>query len=1156
MAPTFQTALFFTIIGLSFAAPSARQVRWCVISDLEQKKCNDLVGSCNVPKITLVCVLRSSTEDCMTAIKDGQADAMFLDSGDVNKASMDPYNLKSIIAETYSSHKDMTTCLKQRQEALAKKMIGHYIPQCDEKGNYQPQQCHGSTGLCWCVSVMGAEIAGTKTPPGQTRATCERHDLTQCLKERQVALGGDEKVIGGFVPQCDEKGNYQPQQCHGSTGYCWCVNAIGEEIAGTKTPPGQTPATCEKQDLTTCLKQRQEALAKKIIGHYIPQCDEKGNYQAQQCHGSTGHCWCVSAMGAEIAGTKTPPGQTRATCERHDLTQCLKERQVALGGDKKVIGGFVPQCDGKGSYQPQQCHGSTGYCWCVNAIGEEIAGTKTPPGQTPATCKKQDLTTCLKQRQEALAKKIIGHYIPQCDEKGNYQAQQCHGSTGHCWCVSAMGAEIAGTKTPPGQTRATCERHDLTQCLKERQVALGGDKKVVGGFVPQCDEKGSYQPQQCHGSTGYCWCVNAIGEEIAGTKTPPGQTPAICKKQDLTTCLKQRQEALAKKIIGHYIPQCDEKGNYQAQQCHGSTGHCWCVSAMGAEIAGTKTPPGQTRATCERHDLTQCLKERQVALGGDDKVIGGFAPQCDEKGSYQPQQCHGSTGYCWCVNAIGEEIAGTKTSPGQTPATCKKQDLPKCLKERQVALGGDKKVIGGFVPQCDEKGSYQPQQCHGSTGYCWCVNAIGEEIAGTKTPPGQTPATCEKQDLPKCLKERQVALGGDKKVVGGFVPQCDEKGSYQPQQCHGSTGYCWCVSAIGEEIAGTKTPPGQTPATCEKQDLTKCLKQRQEALAKKMIGHYIPQCDEKGNYQAQQCHTSAGHCWCVSAMGTEIAGTKTPPGQTRATCERHDFPKCLKERQVALGGDEKVMGRFVPQCDEEGNYQPQQCHGSTGYCWCVNAVGEEIAGTKTPPGQTPATCKKHDFTKCLKERQVALGGGEKMMGRFVPQCDEKGNYQPQQCHGSTGYCWCVNAIGEEIAGTKTPPGKTPVTCKKHDFPKCLKERQVALGGDELVPGRFVPQCDEKGNYQPQQCHGSTGYCWCVNAIGEEIAGTKTPPGETPATCKKHAGAVVTRKIGDKTEDINNFLMEAQKKQCKLFSSAHGKDLMFDDSTIQLALLSH
>ncbi|CAI9597831.1 unnamed protein product [Staurois parvus] len=178
MAPTFQKTLLFTIIGLSFAAPNARQVRWCVISDLEQKKCNDLVGSCNVPDITLVCVHKSSTEDCMTAIKDGQADAMFLDSGDVYKASMDLYNLKPIIAEPHSSQRDLPKCLKERQEALGEdeKVIGRFVPDCDEKGDYQPQQCHGSTGYCWCVNAIGEEIAGTKTPPGQTPATCEKHD--------------------------------------------------------------------------------------------------------------------------------------------------------------------------------------------------------------------------------------------------------------------------------------------------------------------------------------------------------------------------------------------------------------------------------------------------------------------------------------------------------------------------------------------------------------------------------------------------------------------------------------------------------------------------------------------------------------------------------------------------------------------------------------------------------------------------------------------------------------------------------------------------------------------------------------------------------------------------------------------------------------------
>nr|DBA30598.1 TPA: hypothetical protein GDO54_006558 [Pyxicephalus adspersus] len=42
-----------------------------------------------------------------------------------------------------------------------------------------------------------------------------------------------------------------------------------------------------------------------------------------------------------------------------------------------------------------------------------------------------------------------------------------------------------------------------------------------------------------------------------------------------------------------------------------------------------------------------------------------------------------------------------------------------------------------------------------------------------------------------------------------------------------------------------------------------------------------------------------------------------------------------------------------------------------------------------------------------------------------------------------------------------------------------------------LPGTFVPQCDEKGDYKPMQCWHSTGYCWCVYRNGTEIPGTRS-----------------------------------------------------------------
>ncbi|MBN3295054.1 NID2 protein, partial [Amia calva] len=44
------------------------------------------------------------------------------------------------------------------------------------------------------------------------------------------------------------------------------------------------------------------------------------------------------------------------------------------------------------------------------------------------------------------------------------------------------------------------------------------------------------------------------------------------------------------------------------------------------------------------------------------------------------------------------------------------------------------------------------------------------------------------------------------------------------------------------------------------------------------------------------------------------------------------------------------------------------------------------------------------------------------------------------------------------------------------------------------PGLHIPSCDSQGNYNPLQCHGSTGHCWCVDRNGQEIPGTRAGPG--------------------------------------------------------------
>ncbi|XP_027147434.1 nidogen-2 isoform X8 [Larimichthys crocea] len=934
------------------------------------------------------------------------------------------------------------------------------------------------------------------------------------------------------------------------------------------------------------------------VGAFIPQCDSDGRYRTLQCHGSTGHCWCVDSRGQERAGTRTPPGTAPRDCDRPDeperpKTHCEHHRdsvQTTSPEGYPIAGVFVPQCDDNGQYIPLQCHGSTGYCWCVQNNGQEIAGTRTVPGETPTNCDnpvepERPKTHCEHHRDSVQTTSpegypIVGAYVPQCDANGQYRPLQCHGSSGHCWCVDSTGQERAGTRTPPGTPTVDCDRPDeperpKTQCEYHRDSAQATSPEgypIPGVYVPQCDANGQYSPLQCHGSTGHCWCVDSIGQEREGTRTSPGAPPTDCDKPDeperpKTHCEHHRDSVQTTSpegypIVGAYVPQCDDNGQYRPQQCHGSSGHCWCVDSTGQERAGTRTPPGTPSVDCDRpvepeRPKTHCEHHRdsvQTTSPEGYPIVGAYVPQCDDNGQYRPQQCHGSSGHCWCVDSTGQERAGTRTPPGTPSVDCDRPDEPArpkthCEQHRdsvQTTSPEGYPLLGAFVPQCDDNGQYTSQQCYSSTGQCWCVDARGEERDGTRTGPGTPPVDCDRPVEPErpkthCEQHRdsvQTTSPEGYPIVGVFVPQCDSNGQYRSQQCHGSTGHCWCVDGRGQERAGTRTPPGTAPRDCDRPDeperpKTHCEQHRDSVQTTSpegypLLGAFVPQCDDNGQYTSQQCYSSTGQCWCVDARGEERDGTRTGPGTPPVDCDRPVEPErpkthCEQHRdsvQTTSPEGYPIPGVFVPQCDSNGQYRSQQCHGSTGHCWCVDGRGQERAGTRTPPGTPSVDCDRpaepeRPKTHCEYHReraQATSSEGYPIVGAYVPQCDANGQYQPLQCRGSSGHCWCVDSRGQERAGTRTPPGTQPKDCDKPDEPErpkthCEQHRdsvQTTSPEGYPIPGVFVPQCDSNGQYTSQQCHGSTGHCWCVDGRGQERAGTRTPPGTPSVDCDRPA----------------------------------------------------
>uniref|UniRef100_A0A8C9VYG9 Serotransferrin n=1 Tax=Scleropages formosus TaxID=113540 RepID=A0A8C9VYG9_SCLFO len=175
--------------SLELVASSDQKVKWCLKSEQEKKKCDDLAAK--VPRFT--CVLRHGSEECIKAIKEGHADAITLDGGDVYKAGLTNYDLHPIIAEDYG--KDSDTCYYA--VAVVKKGTGFMWSQLKGK-----KTCH--TGL--------GKSAGWNIPVGTLVA---QGDITWGGQEDESILKAFSEFVSASCVPGAQKGSNLCQLCKG-----------------------------------------------------------------------------------------------------------------------------------------------------------------------------------------------------------------------------------------------------------------------------------------------------------------------------------------------------------------------------------------------------------------------------------------------------------------------------------------------------------------------------------------------------------------------------------------------------------------------------------------------------------------------------------------------------------------------------------------------------------------------------------------------------------------------------------------------------------------------------------------------------------------------------------------------------------------------------
>jgi hypothetical protein len=147
-------------------------------------------------------------------------------------------------------------------------------------------------------------------------------------------------------------------------------------------------------------------------------------------------------------------------------------------------------------------------------------------------------------------------------------------------------------------------------------------------------------------------------------------------------------------------------------------------------------------------------------------------------------------------------------------------------------------------------------------------------------------------------------------------------------------------------------------------------------------------------------------------------------GQATGLIKRIEAP-CHQARQRVLGLSEVPSpGVFIPECETDGSFKAVQCHSSTGFCWCVDQYGQERLGTSSQ-GQ-PQCGPIGNLTVCQKDRMRGFGwNGRFIVGLVIPRCRSDGSFEPVQCQESTGQCWCVDLMGNELRSTRS---SAQITC--------------------------------------------------------------------------------------------------------------------------------
>ncbi|XP_068999898.1 thyroglobulin [Embiotoca jacksoni] len=877
-----------------------------------------------------------------------------------------------------------------------------------------------------------------------TEYQLESDTLSRCESLRGLAVSKQQ----GDAPHCTDDGRFRPVQCSGRGQECWCVDAEGQEVVGTRT--SNSSLYC----LSPC--QLQSVLL----------CSPSGLFESVQCDSSRGQCWCVDQDGMELYGTRQTerPHTCPGSCE-------VRWRRVLHGSAPSPP---PPQCDEDGSFLSVQCR-------FINTSDRTDLDLLDTFNRFP-----ENFQTFSSFRKFF---PLVSSYCFCSDSRGREMEDtgvELLLSEVYDSAFSGLGSGRSFSQTSIYrvlQRRMLGVRLALTghfrcpsPCEEERRAAV----EAGSVFIPSCEAGGSYSSRQCQ-QGGQCWCVDPEGGELPGTRR---QGDALNCSPGPADCPSQRRLSLSRLLSGPVAPPTPPP----------PPGSSSCVSLLRPlrDLLPVESDP----ASFLSH-LLEVLHGVFPSVGGALQALTGSSPLRLQENLFGGKFLKKAA----ALNFSGTLGAGGPldrlSSPTVSVHLQQNQDLVRTVSRsledatflsalqntlRAVASSpsasleqvltpllrscSDEDEDAVFVPGCTSSGGFQEVQCGG--GQCWCVDPEGQEVEGSRAA-GRRPR-CPSS----CERARATALKVKSNMAAGaaiHIPACSAGGDFLPLQCVGAR--CFCVDAGGKTM--TAGPAGGAVSCPERSQPPSSAGRCSQVLAEvTAFRQEVKSIISLSN----SSHLPLGYGFLL-AEGLRLTLEELQISQSEEELQVSDRLLSRSKAALRLAAFSTVQmfspphrrsyQPFTPQCDSDGGWMHTQCYHSTGQCWCVDDDGEYILNSLTSRSLSLPNC----LSRCQMAAAHSLVSGwtkssDITTSGFHPECDQDGHFTVLQTGGAAGLC--VNPLTGEKIQTAALSAEGQLTC-----PSWCELQGL--------------QCSPDGSFAPLQCDVTS--CWCVSEKGQEVGGTRT-----------------------------------------------------------------